>query len=325
MVVSGFMSRGAATGRGARAGAIALAAVLAGALSAAAPAEAEADPIAIGSATVAVEPRPAVEPAPEPPAPLDDGLGGAPPIKGHDVAGYVAFTFDDGPHPAWTPRVLATLAAYDVHATFFIIARQVWGFDHPARRRELLAIADAGHDIGNHTWSHARLTAVGPVERAKEIDHASAVLRWVIGRPVTTLRAPYGASDPALAAQLARRGLTLVGWSLDPRDWEATSPAALRKRAVDLILRKGGGVLVLHDDKWITATALPGILADLEAANCRRLARDQAPILPVSLHYFVDRPVPARVEARTRAYRDGLTARCAARADGSVDNHTASP
>jgi peptidoglycan/xylan/chitin deacetylase (PgdA/CDA1 family) len=269
----------------------------------------------LGPATAAIGVRPTAPlPAPEVPAPLelplDDGMGGAPRVTGHDVPGYVAFTFDDGPHPAWTPRVLAALAAHDVHATFFVIGRQVWGLDHPARRRELAAIAAAGHDIGNHTWSHARLTDLGPLARAREIDQASAVITWITGRPVTMLRAPYGDSDPAITALLRRRGLTEIGWNLDPRDWDARSPAVLRRRVVDRILDAGGGVLVLHDDKWITAQALPGILADLEAANCRRIAGGLRPILPVSLHYFTGRAVPVWVDARTRAYRAALDARC---------------
>ncbi|HVV83817.1 MAG TPA: polysaccharide deacetylase family protein [Kofleriaceae bacterium] len=250
-----------------------------------------------------------------PHVPDDDGLGGAAPVRGFDAPGYLAFTFDDGPHPAWTPRVLAALAAHDVHATFFVIGRMVWGLDHPARRRELIAIADAGHDIGNHTWSHARLTSVGPLERANQIDSSGALIGWIIGRPVHMLRPPYGSTNGELAAMLAHRGLTEVGWNIDPRDWEAKSPAELRKTVLAAILRAGGGIIILHDDKWITAQALPGILDDLEAANCHRMAAGVPPILPVSLHYFMHRPVPAWVEARTQAYRDGLEARCAARAE----------
>ncbi len=263
-----------------------------------------------GSGSVSDSPPP-IDPLLDAPPPFDDGLGRAPPIRGFDAPGYIAFTFDDGPHPEWTARVLAALAAHDVHATFFVIGRMIWGLDHPARRRELLAIAAAGHDIGNHTWSHARLTEVGPLERARELDQTSAVIRWMIGRPVTIVRPPYGASDWDLRRLLHARGLTEVGWNIDPRDWEVHSPAALRKLAVDRIVRAGGGIIVLHDDKWITATALPGILDDLERFNCRRLASGGAPILPVSLHYFIDRPSPERVAARTRAYRDRLAARCA--------------
>ena len=267
-------------------------------------------------------------PAPAEGIPFDDGLGGALPVRGYDTPGYVAFTFDDGPHPAWTPRVLAALAAHDVHGTFFIVGRNVWGLDHPARRRELGAIAAAGHDIGNHTWSHARLTEVGPVERAREVDQTGAVIRWITGRPVTTVRPPYGASSPELTRLLRSRGLTEIGWNIDPRDWQARSPGELRRLTVAKILRAEGGIVLLHDDKWITATALPGILADLERANCARIGAGRPPILPVSLHYFIDRQVPAWVEARTRRYREALGARCRpgpaplAAADPVVDNHT---
>lgn len=260
--------------------------------------------------------------------PADDGLGRAGPVRGYDAPGYVAFTFDDGPHPVWTARVLATLAAHDVHGTFFVVGRSLWGLDHGARRRELAATAAAGHDIGNHTWSHKRLTEVGPIERAWQIDQTSAVIRWITGRAPTTVRPPYGESDPGVRVFLRGRGLTEIGWNIDPRDWEAPTPKALRRHTVAEIVRLGGGIVILHDDKWITTQALPGILDDLEAWNCRQLAAGGKPILPVSLHYFIPRAVPAWVEARTRAYAEGLEQRCAARAERAapnpvVDNHTA--
>jgi hypothetical protein len=77
----------------------------------------------------------------------------------------------------------------------------------------------------------------------------------------------------------------------------------------------------MHDSERITARALPGILAALEAASCRRLARGKPPYVPVSLHYFIkDRPVPAEVEARTQRYLDALTVRCQP-PKPTVDNH----
>jgi peptidoglycan/xylan/chitin deacetylase (PgdA/CDA1 family) len=262
------------------------------------------------------QPPPTLAPAPAP----SPGLGGADPTRGAGPAHMIAFTFDDGPNEHYTRRILAALAAHDVPATFFVIGRDL--DERPRRRAMLAAIARAGHTIGNHTFDHARLTTLGPAERDAEIDRLAAIVEAETGTTPAVLRPPYGDSSPHLRAALAARGLTEVRWNIDPRDWTYRDPALARKAIVDAIVAAGSGIIILHDTEKATAFALDGVLDDLDALNCKRLAHKKAPIIPVSLHYFlrdagVPRAVPPDVAARTDAYRTALQARC----ESAIDNH----
>ncbi len=246
-----------------------------------------------------------------------DGLGASGVVRGHGRPGVVAFTFDDGPS-AHTPRVLAALAARDVPAAFFIVGKSLTGSRGPRARAILGDIVARGHDVGNHTFGHQVLTGLADADRDHQIDANAALIAEILGRAPTMIRPPYGERSDHLDQVLAARGLTQLLWSIDPRDWDTDGHAELRKRVVDQVMASGGGIVVLHDTKPDTVAALPGILADLEAANCRRIRRGRPPVLPVSLHYFmVDgtaaRPVPAAIAERTQRYRDALTARCAPR------------
>ena len=107
-------------------------------------------------------------------------------------------------------------------------------------------------------------------------------------------------------------------WSIDTIDWHERDADKLRQRTLATILRQNGGVVLMHDVKEITASTVGLLFDDLEAANCRRLEEKKDPIVPVSLHYFLQengktRPVPEDVKKRTLAYRNALPGRCAAR------------
>lgn len=265
--------------------------------------------------------RPA-EPTPPPPPPRSSAevWGRAQPIDGDEAAGYVAFTFDDGPEPATTPGILEALDRHRVPAAFFVVGRRFAGSTDRARRGADLVreVAARGHVVGNHTLAHERLTTTSPERTRATIADNAAAIGELLGDPPPLFRAPYGLVGNAGRAVLRRRGDTEVRWNIDPADYRRQAPEALRARVVESVLRQGGGVVVLHDTKAWTAAAVPGILADLEAANCHRLATGLAPILPVSLHYFVRdpdgtrRPIPDQVAARTRRYRRWLGERCAA-------------
>lgn len=246
-------------------------------------------------------------------AQADSALGGARPTRGDGPRHMVAFTFDDGPSEYHTPRILRALAAHDVPATFFVIGRDL--DTRPRRRALLAAIARAGHDIGNHTFNHARLTTLAPAARDAELDRLATLVEMETGTRPAVVRPPYGDSSPRLRAAFAARGETEVRWNIDPRDWAFTEPEPLRVAILDTIIEAGGGIVILHDTERATALALPGVLADLEAWNCKRIRRGKEPIIPVSLHYFLrdgdaPRPVPPEIEARTKRFRDVLNARC---------------
>ncbi|MCB9727722.1 MAG: polysaccharide deacetylase family protein [Deltaproteobacteria bacterium] len=177
----------------------------------------------------------------------------------------VALTFDDGPDPRWTPAIAERLEAAGVRGTFFCIGEHVLA--HPALVRGLAA---AGHELGNHSFSHARtlnfrLTAA--MER--EVRRGETALLSVLGEgPRPLYRPPIGLRNPSLARVARRLDLRVVNWSLHSRDTFARDPAAVADRV--LTRCAPGDIVLLHDgsdrpgaDRSVTLAALPRILEGL--------------------------------------------------------------
>jgi len=155
--------------------------------------------------------------------------------------GDVALTFDDGPDPEVTPRVLELLEAAGARATFFPVASRA--VEHPDLVR---AVAAAGHRLGNHTWSHpAGFWFLPPAGVALEIDRAQEALAALGGVAPRWFRAPAGIRSPWLQPQLARRGMGLVSWSKRGYDTVSRNPERVAVRLLDGL--EAGDVLLLHD------------------------------------------------------------------------------
>jgi peptidoglycan/xylan/chitin deacetylase (PgdA/CDA1 family) len=248
----------------------------------------------------------------------DPVLGKADRIDGDEAKGLVAFTFDDGPNPDTTPEVIDALEKYDIPATFFIVTQRIAG-KHGEKGRELLhRELDAGFLVGSHSVSHANLKHATADKLTKEIDASLKTLAVEANRPIGLFRPPYGAIGPSGRVRLKKLGLTEVQWSIDTLDWRSHNEDRLRKKVISMIKKEGGGVVLMHDVKPITAKVIPLVLDDLEAENCARLTDNREPILPVSLHYFLKdgataRELPDAVKQRTAAYKAGLAQRCARR------------
>jgi len=172
----------------------------------------------------------------------------------------VALTFDDGPHPDHTPAILDTLAATGAKATFFLqgsLAQR-----HPALVRTIFG---AGHQVGNHGWSHSRASEVGSRAFVREVLDTQALLEDTLGRPLPRIyRPPYGALSPLPFLALARRGYCLVFWSLDSQDSFQKDSEGLVKTIEDSIVRSGE-ILLFHEDYAHTLAALPAVLKMLTA------------------------------------------------------------
>lgn len=239
-------------------------------------------------------------------------------IDGDEIRGVVAFTFDDGPNPETTPAVIDALEKYDVPATFFIVTQRITG-KHGERGREVLhRELEAGFLVGSHSVTHANLKHASPDKLTQEIDASIRALAIEAQRPIGMFRPPYGAISSSGRARLKKLGLTEVQWSVDTLDWRAHNPERLRRKVIAMIKKDGGGVVLMHDVKPITAQVVAEVLDDLEAENCARLAENREPILPVSLHYFMKdgkspRALPEAVKRRTLAYKAQLPERCARR------------
>jgi peptidoglycan-N-acetylglucosamine deacetylase len=175
----------------------------------------------------------------------------------------VALTFDDGPSK-YTARFVAELKRLGVPATFFVIGTQV------AERPELVRLeADSGMAVGDHTWSHPWRTPFARLPASKirsEIGGGLAALRR-IGVPTRLFRPPGGNYSPFVLREARRRGLRVVLWSVDARDWVAGSTAAEIERRVLSAVRPGS-IVVMHDgggNREATLAALPRIVARIRA------------------------------------------------------------
>jgi peptidoglycan/xylan/chitin deacetylase (PgdA/CDA1 family) len=187
-------------------------------------------------------------------------------------AGVVYLTFDDGPTPAHTPPILALLARYQARATFFVVGRNAAAYPELVRQEYA-----AGHGVGNHTWSHRRLTDLGGGRLEAEVDATSAVIGRATGAPVRCLRPPYATVDAASTDRARARGLRLVLWDVDSNDWRLPGAAAIAGRVLGRV--RAGDVVLLHDgggNRTQTVAALEQVLASLSARGFRfsALCRD---------------------------------------------------
>lgn len=199
-----------------------------------------------------------------PPLLLPGTVAGAPGIPVPLPAGAVALTFDDGPDPTWTLRILAVLTAHHATATFFDIG------EHAARYPQLVRAEWAdGMGVGNHTWDHPALTGLSPAQVASEITRAAqAIAPDIGGSAPICLRPPYTAVDPAIATVSSSLHETLMLYDVDPRDWARPGVAAIVERV--LSAAHPGMVVDLHDgggNRAQTLAALPLILAGLAARH----------------------------------------------------------
>ncbi len=152
----------------------------------------------------------------------------------------IALTFDDGPNPAVTPKLLDLLGRYDVQATFFLIGE--WVRAEPSLARE---IAARRHTIGNHTDKHPALTFLSPARLAEELKRCDDAIEAATGEKPRWMRPPFGFRSPLLAGIVRKRGgRGVVMWSRWARDWEPQPAATVTRR---LRRVRGGDIVLLHD------------------------------------------------------------------------------
>lgn len=168
----------------------------------------------------------------------------------------VALTFDDGPSPATTRKILAILAKEKVTATWFVVGS--YGQRHP----ELLkAIHTAGHTLANHSFTHPRLTKLGPSELRAQLKDCSGVIREATGVAPHYMRPPYGAYNRAVLNEAAAQGMTVVMWGVDPKDYRKPGDGVIRDRIINH--SGSGSIVLLHDGQSQTVAALPEIIAGM--------------------------------------------------------------
>jgi peptidoglycan/xylan/chitin deacetylase (PgdA/CDA1 family) len=149
-------------------------------------------------------------------------------------------TFDDGPNPEATPRILETLRRHNVRATFFLLGRHVQQW--PGLVRELAA---EGHQVGNHGYTHRRLHFAGPAQSFAELREGTLAIADAAGVAPRFFRAPHGFRSPFVAAAARRLDQRVVGWSLGV--WDSSLPGTdeIVRRVVNGV--HPGSIVLLHD------------------------------------------------------------------------------
>ncbi|MEV6742174.1 polysaccharide deacetylase family protein [Streptomyces sp. NPDC051104] len=182
---------------------------------------------------------------------------------------HIALTFDDGPDPGSTPHFLDALDQLDVRATFFVLGESV--VRYPALTRE---IAERGHELAVHGWSHDRPWLPSPARDTADLVRTVDTVHDAAGRRPRWYRPPYGILTSGRWAAARRAGLRPVLWTAWGKDWTAdATPASVRATAGAEL--RGGGTLLLHDSDHAAAVgcwratlgALPGIVDDCREAG----------------------------------------------------------
>lgn len=174
----------------------------------------------------------------------------------------VYLTFDDGPTPELTRPLLDLLREYEARATHFLVGH------HAEQHPDLVqSIVDAGHRVGNHTYSHPDPWTISEDELADELRRTTAVLRDLTGAPVRALRPPYGHPTGFLRQWCAAEHQRMVMWDVMPGDYLKTATAS---RVSSFVIKhvRPGSVVVLHDNpicEDVTPQALETILDTLTA------------------------------------------------------------
>ncbi|MGB1130646.1 MAG: polysaccharide deacetylase family protein [Haloferula sp.] len=170
---------------------------------------------------------------------------------------YVAMTFDDGPHPRNTPRLLDILRDRNIKATFYVIGRNVDLY--PALTRRIVA---EGHEIGNHTYTHGNLTKMSDAKVREEMIKGRNSIVKAAGVQPRTMRPPYGALLQRQRSMIhAEFGYPTIMWSVDPRDWQRPGPSVVTSRI--LSGTTPGAIILAHDLHAPTVDAMPATLDGL--------------------------------------------------------------
>lgn len=170
----------------------------------------------------------------------------------------LALTFDDGPHPELTPKLLDILRQKGVRATFFVLGSNVAKYPDIARR-----IVAEGHEIANHSYNHPALTKLGASRMNDEVGGTCEIIEKVTGRRPASMRPPYGALNSTVEhALLQNYGLNIVLWSVDPYDWKRPGATEVTRRLVEGA--RPGAILLAHDIHPGTIEAIPEVITQLK-------------------------------------------------------------
>lgn len=195
-------------------------------------------------------------------------------FKGDLKPMQVQLTFDDGPSPEVTPRVLATLKAFNAKALFFECGKNITKYPEWSKQ-----VAAQGHGLANHSWNHpymgkleacttesCRSNWINEEKGFKEFLDTHRLLKKVVGWVNPFIRFPYGATTPTLTAWMKAAPVTMFFWSADSNDWKMSlTDEQVMNNALESLRKSKGGIVLFHDVHTRTADLLPEFLRKLHA------------------------------------------------------------
>jgi len=206
-------------------------------------------------------------------------------ISGETTQRIIHFTFDDGPDPRTTPKLLDALDTAGVKATFFFSASRFRGSGGAAQRARQLAleVRARGHHIGSHSVDHERMRAMRAAELDAQLNESDRLFQEIFGQRTYLFRPPWGSHSPLLDQKLAARSDTLVMWNLGMADWverpaqELADSCMRRLDRAELEHGQRGGIVLMHDIHPWSVAAFPLIVGALRTRSCQLLARNAEP------------------------------------------------
>lgn len=223
---------------------------------------------------------------------LDRGIRRSKLLRGDPTRKWVALTFDDGPHPKYTPKLLAILKQFQVPATFFLVGEMAEKY--PALVR---AEVGSGHLVGNHTYHHVSLPLIPEEFVATEIQACGDVLRRITGKTPHYFRPPGGQYNDMVAETAELLQYTTVLWTDDPGDYASPGDHVIEERTLKTL--SNGGIILLHDGIQETVEVLPQILAYLKQQGYQLVTVDQMMPHP---------PLPLERRAEVRSFTPAANA-----------------
>jgi peptidoglycan/xylan/chitin deacetylase (PgdA/CDA1 family) len=214
--------------------------------------------LAVAEDTTAASPTPSASPVPSPETP-STAVKPATWFSVNVDGPYIAMTFDDGPSPETTPRLLDILKERNIKATFFMIGQNAER--NPAIVKRILA---EGHEIGNHSWTHPQLSKLSDDRVTEEINKTQDAIKNASGYTPVLLRPPYGAITARQKEWIEKQfGLSVIIWSVDPFDWKRPGASVIEQRI--LAGARPGAIILSHDIHKQTIDAMPATLDALAA------------------------------------------------------------
>jgi len=171
--------------------------------------------------------------------------------RGSANSKYIALTFDDGPVSSNTTRLLDILKRRNIKATFYVLGNRVKGNQSLVRR-----MVAEGHELGNHTWTHGKLTNMSDSQVRSELNRNRDAIVAATGIKPRTMRPPYGALTQRQRSWIFREyGYPTILWDVDPQDWKKPGVSVVRDRIVSKT--RNGSIILLHDLHSVSVDAVP--------------------------------------------------------------------